>query len=378
MTLRTSGWKWRGGALTSIQIMKLFKRSKTRRTPYVAESAPSIALPESAVKKAPRRAHHPPRPKRTTLVARAQGALLGLLVGDALGSGVDGWSPERIRREHPGGVREMLANPELGTMAGQVTDKTEPALVLARSLAAHHEFDAGAVREQYVRWLDSGATVRDPATVAALSDDTPLELASNAALVRVAPLGIFGARIWSGVSELLAREEGAITHVDPVCLTANELFAVAIATAVHKPIAPRSLFEAVTDYAEAHVVLVDVIRKARQTPPADYLERPELVTIALHNALWQLAHVPSFEEALVHTIAHGGDPAGNAAVCGALLGAVYGLQSIPAQWVKAVLECKPEAGRKAIARPRPHEYWAADALELAAKLAEEQLQGVMS
>ncbi|HKW13849.1 MAG TPA: ADP-ribosylglycohydrolase family protein [Candidatus Krumholzibacteria bacterium] len=316
-----------------------------------------------------------PKPShRTTLVSRAQGALMGQIVGDALGSGVDGWSPERIRDAYPGGVRQMIANPDLGTLAGQITEKSEMALVLARVLVDHHEYDAALARSTYVRWLNSGVNVRDFAVTGALLDNAVADSNSNSALLRVAPLGIFGARIWPGVVELWAQEDGVLTHANPVCLAANELFAVAIATAVRQPMAPRALFESITDYAETTTVLRDTIRRARQAPPPDYLEFPEFVTVALHNALWQLTHVPSFEEALVHTIAHGGDASGNAAACGALLGAVYGLPAIPKQWVKAVLDCKPEAGRDGVTRARPHEYWAADALELGEKLVSEHPQ----
>lgn len=313
---------------------------------------------------------------RTTLVARAQGALIGQLVGDALGSGVDGWTPERIREEYPGGVRQMLANPDLGTSAGQITDKSEAALVLARVLVEQHEYDQSSARREYLKWLNSGVQARDEAITGALLDHTGVENNSSGALLRAAPLGIFGARIWPGVVELWAHEDAIITHPGAVCLAANELFAVAIATAVREPMAPRALFESITDYAEGIIVLNDVIRRARQAPPANYLERPDIVTVALHNALWQLTHVPSFEEALVHTIAHGGDAAGNAAVCGALLGAVYGVASIPKKWSKAVIDCKPEAGRMGVTRPRPHEYWAADALELAEKLVAEHAREV--
>src|SRR5258705_8493056 len=174
--------------------------------------------------------------------------MLGQMVGDALGSAVDGWSLERVRKHYPCGVREMLANRELGTIHGQITDKSEVALVLARSLVAHHEFDARAVRNEYLRWSDSGAFVRDAAMTAVLRDNTQLESVSNGALLRAAPLGIFSAHIWSGVIELLARDEGMITHADPVCLAANELFAVAIANAVRQPTVPRGLFESVTGH----------------------------------------------------------------------------------------------------------------------------------
>src|SRR5262249_9813116 len=161
-------------------------------------------------------------------VSRAQGALIGQLVGDALGSGVDGWTPERIREAYPDGVRQMLANADLGTIAGQITDKSEMALVLARALAEHHEYNAPAAQREYLKWLTSGIQARDEAITSALLDHSLIENNSNAALLRAAPLGIFGARIWSGVVELWAREDALITHPGAVCIAANELFAVAI------------------------------------------------------------------------------------------------------------------------------------------------------
>ncbi len=55
--------------------------------------------------------------------------------------------------------------------------------------------------------------------------------------------------------------------------------------------------------------------------------------IAFRNALWQLLNALSFEEGVVDTVMRGGDTDTNAAICGALLGAVYGLDAIPVQWV---------------------------------------------
>jgi hypothetical protein len=64
----------------------------------------------------------------------------------------------------------------------------------------------------------------------------------------------------------------------------------------------------------------------------------------------------------------GGDSDTNAAIAGALLGAVYGEDAVPAQWRNAVLACRPEAGRPGVRRPRPREYWPVDVLELAERL----------
>jgi len=70
----------------------------------------------------------------------------------------------------------------------------------------------------------------------------------------------------------------------------------------------------------------------------------------------------------VDTVMRGGDTDTNAAITGALLGAVYGLSAIPERWVRTVLECRPEEGRPGVERPRPQEYWPVDALDLAVSL----------
>ncbi len=90
--------------------------------------------------------------------------------------------------------------------------------------------------------------------------------------------------------------------------------------------------------------------------------------IALQNAFYRLLHAESFEQALVDTVACGGDTDTTAAICGGLLGAVHGLDAIPAQWKAAVLTCRPKAGEARVQQPRPVEYWPVDGLELATKL----------
>jgi len=313
--------------------------------------------------------------RKSTILFRAQGALVGQLVGDALGTAVEGWTPDRIRATYPDGVREMMANDELQTIPGQLTDDSEMALVLARSLVDRGEYDAAFVRGAYLQWLQSGAFGYNPELGAALEGNPDVESVTNGALMRVSPIGIFGAGVWSGVVELWANEDCLLTHPNPVCLAANELFAAAIATAIAVESPPEALFEHLRARAETDGLLADIVKRARNARP-HYLERPDLVIICLQNALYQLVHAESFEEALVDTINQGGDTDTNAAVCGALLGAVHGIDAIPKRWVKKVLSCTPKAGNRGVARPRPEEYWPIDALDLAGRLVSEHSLGV--
>ena len=309
---------------------------------------------------------------------------MGQLVGDALGGAVRGWEPERIRSVYPDGVWEMVGNAELGTIPGQPSANSELALVLARSLAEHGEYHESSARDAYREWLRSAAVNEDPTLRGALEGAADSDSTSNRALMRASPIGIFGSRVWSGVVELWSREDAAITHPNPVCLAANELYAIAIANAIRVPSPREALFEHLRARADVDVILADQVKKARTDPP-DYLSRPDSVVVALHNALWQLrpkeywpVHAESFEQALVDTVSRGGDTDTNAAVCGALLGAVLGHKAIPERWARicrwreTVLSCRPNVG---VARPRPKEYWPVDALELAEKLVADRPAG---
>jgi hypothetical protein len=74
-----------------------------------------------------------------------------------------------------------------------------------------------------------------------------------------------------------------------------------------------------------------------------------------------------FDRALSGTVACGGDTDTNAAIAGALLGAVHGRDAIPLQWRMAVLTCRPVA-LSGVHHPRPTACWPDDALTLAEAL----------
>lgn len=304
-------------------------------------------------------------------LSRAQGCLLGQCAGDSLGSLVEFQSADAIRRAYPGGVRALADGGTWNTLAGQPTDDSEMALMLARLLAERGEYDSERAREAYVFWLDSGPFDCGATVSRGLRGAPDPHSQANGALMRIAPLGVFGAR--SGdlprVAEW-ARRDAALTHPHPVCRQANALFAMAIATAVRTGSGARELHERIVGWAEdmAAAPLAEAAKGAREAQPADYMRQQGWVLIAFRNALWQLSHAETLEEAVVDTVMRGGDTDTNAAICGALLGAVYGRGAIPDRWAECLLNCRPEAGRPGVHRPRPACFWPVDVPELAEKL----------
>lgn len=305
------------------------------------------------------------------LLNRAQGCMLGQLAGDSLGSLVEFQSPAQILRQYPDGVRKLADGGHFGTTAGQPTDDSEMALMLARSLAEHGRFDVDAVRKTYIYWLDTepldcGLTVRS-----GLRGRHNPNSQANGALMRVSPLGIFGVNYALEHVADWARQDAAITHINPVCLQANALFAMAIAHAIRSGCSADSLYERILAWVNTMDIdpaLLAAIEGAAHSPPDDYITQMGWVLIAMRNALWQLTHAPNLEEGVVDTVMRGGDTDTNAAICGALLGAVYDYDAIPSQWRDAVLSCRPEAGGANVINPRPKPFWPIDALELTQRL----------
>jgi ADP-ribosyl-[dinitrogen reductase] hydrolase len=303
---------------------------------------------------------------------RAEGCFLGQLAGDSLGSLVEFQSPEQIRRKYPDGVRELADGGTWGTIAGQPTDDSEMALMLARTLIKQRLYDAEEARKAYVFWLNSSPFDCGNTVASALRGKPNRESQANGALMRISPLGIFCCNWDRERAFEFAKQDAALTHPHPTCVQANALFTMAIAEAISQGSGPQQIYEQIRMWAEEIDVeksLMKAILEAADHPPIDYLTQQGWVIIAFQNAVWQLLHANTLEEGVVDTIMRGGDTDTNAAITGALLGAVYGRLAVPKQWVEKLLSCRPESGQPNVRHPRPECFWPVDALHIAVCLA---------
>lgn len=186
--------------------------------------------------------------------------------------------------------------------------------------------------------------------------------------MRISPLGVFGCNYdLERVSEY-ARADAALTHPHPVCVQANGLFAMAIAHTIRTWKDAQEIYGQINKWAvemKVEAPLMKAIVDASTSPPADYLHQQGWVLIGFQNALWQLLHAANLEDGVVDTVMRGGDTDTNAAIAGAFLGAVHGLDAIPAQWRDKLLNCRPEAARPHVRHPRPKCFWPVDALHIA-------------
>ncbi len=275
-----------------------------------------------------------------------------------------------------------------GTIAGQPTDDSELALALARSLALHGTYGEEAVARAYAAWyasgpFDIGGTTKTALSPAAAADRAGAGVAAaareaanpssqaNGALMRISPLGIFGVRLGPADLAACARADASLTHPHPICQDSNVVYTAAVAFAIRTGAPPDRIYDHTLETLEK-VGLDPTVRRcfreAESRPPDDYERHQGWVLVALQNAFYQLLHAPNLEEGVVDTVRRGGDTDTNAAIAGALLGAAWGLEAVPRQWLDCVLSCRPEEGRHGVRRPRPREYWPVDVLTLAARL----------
>src|SRR3954468_19990010 len=160
---------------------------------------------------------------------RANGALLGLAVGDALGTTFEF---ERIEqpaspRLATGPATDVVGGGPFDLPAGAVTDDTQMAVCLARSVAERGALDIDDVAARYVGWgreaFDIGNQTHDAlgriargesAARAGLATwrDSGQRAAGNGSLMRAAPLGVAYAGRPDAIEAAIA--ESAITHAD--------------------------------------------------------------------------------------------------------------------------------------------------------------------
>lgn len=318
---------------------------------------------------------------------RMLGCWLGQMAGDALGSQVEFRSAASLRSQWPEGLRDIGPSPIWRTAAGQVTDDSEMAIELLHALSASPEKpDWDRVAANYIRWLQShpfdiGGTVHGAlaGAISALEGEGDLaarmrrsanpESKANGALMRQSPLAVWGYGYEPHIIGRLAAEDARLTHPNPVCLEASAVYVATMAHAIRWGCDAETAYKFALDYHQRFGQEPDVfdalVKAASDAPP--YSHHIGYVLLALHNAFYQLLHTERFEDAVVEAVMIGGDTDTNAAIAGALAGAVYGADAVPERWEHTLQTCGDHDDVHRQARYLPKNAYA-EVLQLASRL----------
>jgi ADP-ribosyl-[dinitrogen reductase] hydrolase len=282
------------------------------------------------------------------LVDRMRGALIGLAVGDAVGTTVEFKRPGMFAR-----VTDMVGGGPFGLLPGQWTDDTSMALCLAESLIHCRGFDPRDQMERYVRWsrdghlsstgrcFDIGNTVARALsdfeeTGEPFSGPTGEMTAGNGSLMRLAPIPLF----FFGRPDAItfAAESSRTTHGAPVAVDACRYLAALITGAladVPKDELLASFYSPQADYWDRHPLHPVVAEIARgsfkeKSPPA--IRGSGYAAHSLEAALWAFHNSADFREGCLVAVNLGEDADTTAAIYGQLAGTFYGYSAIPVEW----------------------------------------------
>ena len=288
-----------------------------------------------------------------TRLMRYEGCLIGLAVGDAVGTTVEFKLPGSFAP-----VTDMVGGGPFRLEPGEWTDDTAMALCLAVSLTECDGFDAGDQMERYTRWwregylsctsdcFDIGLTVSDALrryrdTGEPFAGSTNPHSAGNGSLMCLAPAPLFFA-FDPEHAIAMSGESSRTTHGAATCIDACRYFGGLLVGAIQGAtketlLAPRysplaGLWERAPLCAEIDEVAAGSFQ--RKEPPQ--IIGSGYVVKSLEAALWAFNRSATFAEGCLLAVNLGDDADTTAAIYGQIAGAYYGIAGIPDVWRERV------------------------------------------
>lgn len=307
---------------------------------------------------------------------RAIGALVGLAVGDAVGTTLEFKAPGSFTP-----IDDMVGGGPFGLAAGEWTDDTSMAMCLAESILDTGTDDPADQLRRYVAWrregywsstgrcFDIGGTTsralsrfeRDGTVTDAVIDH---ESAANGSLMRLAAVPIR----WHRDLAEAAERSGAssrTTHSADRPVDACQVYGAMIAALIQGMGIDEVLDPGFWTFGPLDPRVEAVARGSWRSlePPA--IRGTGYVVDALQAAIWAVAGAHDFRDAILRAANLGDDADTTAAIAGQLAGVRWGAAAIPASWRNAITygeRIMAIAGRlyAAAADEPPPEIWPHD------------------
>ena len=275
---------------------------------------------------------------------RYRGALLGLAVGDALGTTLEFAPPGSFEP-----IDDMVGGGPFDLEPGQWTDDTSMALCLAESLVETGGFEPVDQLERYVRWWRDGhlsstgrcfdigiqtseALRRFEETREPFPGPTDAAKAGNGSLMRLAPVPLRYAADPARAIEL-SGESSRTTHGAATCVDACRLYGALLVGALQGRAKQTLLepdFELRPDDLVPEIAAIADGSYARKEPPE--IRGGGYVVHSIEAALWAFATTDDFRSGALAAVNLGDDADTTGAVYGQLAGACYGEDAIPPEW----------------------------------------------
>jgi len=276
-------------------------------------------------------------------VDRARGALVGLAVGDAVGTTLE-FKPQGSFEP----ITDMVGGGPFRLEPGQWTDDTSMALCLAESIVTAGGLDLADQLQRYVRWRDDGVWSsngrcfdignttssqlrRFERTGVPVDPDPDEESAANGSLMRLAPVPIAWHR---SVPEAADRSgtSSRTTHAATRPVDCCRLYGAMVAAVIGGASLDEVLAPTFWQWGELQPQVAAIAAGSFREKEPPEIRGTGFCIAALEAALWSVAGADDFRSAVLRAANLGDDADTTAAIAGQLAGAWWGLSGIPESW----------------------------------------------
>lgn len=300
----------------------------------------------------------PPNPtvkQRIPLQDAYRGCLIGLAVGDAVGTTYEFSEPGTFE------ASDMIGGGPFDLKPGQWTDDTSMALCLATSLVEKKGFDAVDQMERYIRWYKQGymsstGECFDIGNATRFALDKFVESdwknpycgsvdhlsAGNGSIMRLAPIPM--AFRGHPLLSQHAADSSRTTHGHNDCIDSCVFLSAVIAALMtqEKSEVLSSEFANIFITNLGHFPsseLGEIIDGSYRRYEPPFINGKGHVLRTLEAALWAFYKTDNFRDGCLKVVNLGWDTDTTAAVYGQIAGAYYGVYDIPLEWVEKISLC---------------------------------------
>ena len=289
------------------------------------------------------------------LFDRLKGTIYGQAIGDALGLGTEGMTDEDMAWKYPHGIKHysdiFQDRHRKRWKIGDWTDDTDMMLCIANAVIKDKGVNLTSIAQNFKDWANGepmgigentykvlmiGDYVEHPFEVSKkVWEMSGKKAAANGGVMRTSIVGLFPKAV-----EECAVNICRLTHYDPRCVGSCVIVSELIHSLVYneKRLSYHQIVDMAKKYDERIVEFVDL--SMNTDIRALELQDEESVGYTLRTlaaGLWAYWNARSFEEGLLSVVRAGGDADTNAAVACAVLGAKFGFNAIPQEYIDGLI-----------------------------------------
>jgi ADP-ribosylglycohydrolase len=284
-------------------------------------------------------------------IDKVKGVLYGQAIGDALGLGTEFMTDAEMSMCYPHGLKhfgDIVRDRHRGRWErGEWTDDTEMMLCIADGCTDDnnilsniaHCFKAwffgsprGIGGHTYKVLMVGDYEERPIAVSKLIWEISGRRTAGNGGVMRTSIVGLFPKDVEEWAANICR-----LTHYDPRCVGSCVIVSNIIHSLVYDDITPA--YEQIVDWGEKNDDRIKEYIDLAQEENLKALDLQDSNSMGftlktLAAALWAYWHATTFEEGLLSIVNAGGDADTNAAVACAILGAKFGFEAIPKEYVR--------------------------------------------